>query len=353
VTATAAFGAFAALSTPLVATQIERRVLLWSLMALLFVSDALTAAAVNLPMLFVARALLGLCVGSFWSLAGAVVVRLASAGAFPRAMSVLFTGVSLATVLAAPTAAYVASLWGWRTGYELATALAGLAALFQVFTVPRLGRGSAAGWSEYREVIGRPAIFVALVSVLLLVAGHFAAFTYIRSLLEQVTRLDVPAISTALLAFGLAAFAGNLVGAALAERSPRRATLTGATIITLALAALSVGADSASAAWPALVAWGAAFAIVIVGYQTWVTSEAADRPEVAGGLLAATFQVSIASGAMAGGLVVDRLGPTSVVQYAALAGLAAVALLVLYLRAQKPRLDAARETAGAEDESPA
>jgi DHA1 family purine ribonucleoside efflux pump-like MFS transporter len=92
---------------------------------------------------------------------------------------------------------------------------------------------------------------------------------------------------------------------------------------------------------------------VIVGYQTWVTSEAADRPEVAGGLLAATFQVSIASGAMAGGLVVDRLGPTSVVQYAALAGLAAVALLVLYLRAQKPRLDAARETAGAEDESPA
>jgi hypothetical protein len=41
------------------------------------------------------------------------------------------------------------------------------------------------------------------------------------------------------------------------------------------------------------------------------------------------------------------------VQYAALAGLAAVALLVLYLRAQKPRLDAARETAGAEDESPA
>jgi DHA1 family purine ribonucleoside efflux pump-like MFS transporter len=129
--------------------------------------------------------------------------------------------------------------------------------------------------------------------------------------------------------------------------------LTGATIITLALAALSVGADSASAAWPALVAWGAAFAIVIVGYQTWVTSEAADRPEVAGGLLAATFQVSIASGAMAGGLVVDRLGPTSVVQYAALAGLAAVALLVLYLRAQKPRLDAARETAGAEDESPA
>jgi DHA1 family purine ribonucleoside efflux pump-like MFS transporter len=145
VTATAAFGAFAALSTPLVATQIERRVLLWSLMALLFVSDALTAAAVNLPMLFVARALLGLCVGSFWSLAGAVVVRLASAGAFPRAMSVPFTGVSLATVLAAPTAAYVASLWGWRTGYELATALAGLAALFQVFTVPRLGRGKRRG----------------------------------------------------------------------------------------------------------------------------------------------------------------------------------------------------------------
>lgn len=60
------------------------------------------------------------------------------------------------------------------------------------------------------------------------VAGHFAGFACIRPRLERTTRLDAPGVPAALLAFGLAGFFGNLLGAALAGRSPRYAALTGA-----------------------------------------------------------------------------------------------------------------------------
>ena len=332
VTATAVFGGFAALSTPLIAQRVERRVILFSMLGLLLLSDALAASATNLPTLFVARALLGLCIGGFWSLAGAVVLPLAAPGAFPRALSLLFGGVSLATVLAAPAAAFIAGLWGWRVAYWLATALAAFAGLLQFAALPRLGAGSAASAREFVEVSGRPTVFAALVSLIVLVAGHFAGFTYIRPLLERTARFDAPTVSAALLAFGLAGFLGNLLGAALAERSPRNAALIGAAAITLATAALALAGDNAAVVWGALIVWGAGFAIVPISYQTWVTTEAADRPEVAGGLLTAAFQVSIATGAMGGGFIVDRLGPASVDGAAAFAALAAAAAIILRTR---------------------
>jgi DHA1 family purine ribonucleoside efflux pump-like MFS transporter len=348
VTATAVFGGFAALATPLFAQRVERRVILFSMLGLLLVSDALAASATNLPTMYLARALLGLCIGGFWSLAGAVVLPLAAPGAFPRALSLLFAGVSLATVLAAPAAAFIAGLWGWRVAYWLAMALAAFAGLLQFATLPRLGAGSAASWREFVEVSGRPAIFIALLSLIVLVAGHFGGFTYIRPLLERVTRLDAPAVSAALLAFGLAGFIGNLAGAALAERSPRNAALTGAAAIALATAALALGGDNAAVVWGALIVWGAGFAIVPISYQTWATTEAADRPEVVGGLLTAAFQVSIAVGAMGGGLVVDRFGPASVDGAAALAAVAAAIAIVLWARAPAPRSEIASGEAGAE-----
>jgi predicted MFS family arabinose efflux permease len=348
VTATAVFGGFAALSTPLIAQRVERRVILFSMLGLLLISDALAASATNLPTLFVARALLGLCIGGFWSLAGAVVLPLAAPGAFPRALSLLFGGVSLATVLAAPAAAFIAGLWGWRVAYWLATGLAAFAGLLQLTTLPRLGAGSAASWREFVEVSRRPTICAALLSLIVLVAGHFASFTYIRPLLERTTRLDAPGVSAALLAFGLAGFFGNLVGAALAERSPRYAALTGAAGIALATAALALGGDSAAVVWGALIVWGAGFAIVPISYQTWATTEAADRPEVVGGLLTAAFQVSIAAGAMGGGFIVDRFGPPSVDGAAAIAAVVAAAAIALLTRAPAPRSEMTTGEAPAE-----
>ena len=334
VTATAVVGAFAALLVPIVTSRWDRRLVLLGLLLLLGVSNLMTAAAVNLPMLLAARVVLGVSLGGFWSMAAATTMRLVPMPVLPRAMSIVFTGVTVATVSAASVGAYVGDLLGWRATFLIA-GLVGVAALACLWlTLPRLKPGATAGLKDLAEVAVRPRAMVVLASVVVVISGHFAGFTYIRPVLEQVVRLDVAAISLVLLAFGCAGFIGNFVGAFLAERDPKLAIITGSGLMTAAMTALvALGATPWLAA-VALTVWGLAFAMLPVGFQAWMVADVPDRPELAGGLLTAAFQVAIASGAVAGGLLVDRFGVLSASVYCGAAA-AAGACLVLALRRRR------------------
>lgn len=140
VTATAVVGAFAALLVPVVSSRWDRRLVLLGLLLLLGVSNLMTAAAVNLPMLLAARVVLGVSLGGFWSMAAATTMRLVPMPVLPRAMSIVFTGVTVATVSAAPVGAYVGDLLGWRATFLIA-GLVGVAALACLWlTLPKLKR---------------------------------------------------------------------------------------------------------------------------------------------------------------------------------------------------------------------
>lgn len=339
VTATAVVGAFAAPLTPVLTGRFDRRVVMWGLMALLSVSNLLTVFAKDLPTLLVARVLLGASLGGFWSMAAALAMRLVPPAAMPRAMSLIFTGVSVATVSAAPIGAYVSDTLGWRAAFIISGVVGAIALLAQLATLPRLAPTSVPRLAGLVEVARRPAVATALIGVLLVISGHFAGFTYVRPVLEQVAHLDLKAISLTLLAFGVAGFFGNLVGAALVGRDPRLAVLTGAALVGVsALAIVTLGHVGLLTA-VALTVWGFAFAMLPVGFQSWATSAAPDQAELAGGLLTSTFQVAIAAGAVFGGVLVDQMGPLSAPGYAAVSALAAVAL-VLALRRRAARAPA-------------
>jgi DHA1 family purine ribonucleoside efflux pump-like MFS transporter len=340
VTATAVIGAFAAPLTPVLTGRFDRRVIMWSLMALLCVSNLLTVFAVNLPMLLVARILLGASLGGFWSMAAALAMRLVPAKALPRAMSIVFTGVSVATVSAAPVGAYVSDTLGWRAAFVIAGLVGALALLAQALTLPRLAPTTPPKLRGLLQVARRPSVAVALIGVLLVISGHFAGFTYVRPVLEQVTHLDVGAISLVLLAFGVAGFFGNFAGAFLAERDPRLAVLGGAGLVAVsALAVVTLGVLPWVVAI-ALAVWGFAFAMLPVGFQAWATSEASDQAELAGGLLTSTFQVAIAMGAILGGVLVDHFGAVSASAYASLAAASGVALVLAVRRASPVQVPA-------------
>jgi len=98
VTATALIGAVAAPSMPLLTRRFDRKRVMLALSLLLVLSNALAAASNSLHVLLVARVLLGIALGGFWSMAGALALRLVPEKQFARAMSFILTGVSVATV---------------------------------------------------------------------------------------------------------------------------------------------------------------------------------------------------------------------------------------------------------------
>ncbi|TIU16633.1 MAG: MFS transporter, partial [Mesorhizobium sp.] len=148
----------------------------------------------------------------------------------------ILTGVSVATVCAAPVGAYVGDVWGWRTAFMIAAVVGALALLMQVATLPKLPPAGVASFRTLLEVMKRSTIRAALLVVLLVASGHFAGFTYVRAFLENVPALDIETISLVLLAYGIGGFFGNFAGGFMAELSLK--TAVGLAPLLIAVAAL-------------------------------------------------------------------------------------------------------------------
>src|SRR5882757_85683 len=110
-------GLFAVVTSLFIATiagRFDRRHVLIGLTVLMLASLVLIAEASSFAMLMSARALLGITVGGFWSLATATVMRLVSPEQVPKALGVIYTGNAVASAVAAPIGSYLGGVVGWR-----------------------------------------------------------------------------------------------------------------------------------------------------------------------------------------------------------------------------------------------
>jgi DHA1 family purine ribonucleoside efflux pump-like MFS transporter len=332
VTATAVIGTFAGILMPILTRNLDRRLVMWSLTTLLIVSSLVAAFATNLTMLLGARLLLGIGIGGFWSMMAAIAMRLVPDRLLPRALSIVFTGVSVATVSAAPVGAYLGDILGWRAVFGIAAAIGVVTLLVQMVSLPSLPPQAKPNLRTLVELLRRPSIRLVLATILISISGHFAGFTYVRPYLEQIPALSIEIISLVLLAYGVGGFFGNLVGGAITARSAQASVIAGA--LTIAVTSFVLVAFGATP-WIAAIGvagWGFAFGAIPVGVQTWIVQAAPDQPEGASGLIVAAFQIAIASGAVLGGLLVDHLGPTGVIGYCGLATLLGAALVLVFGR---------------------
>lgn len=333
-TATAIVGAISAPTVAIITKRLDRRTVMWTMTLLLILSDVLAAGAWSLAALLTARVVLGIALGGFWSMSAALAMRLVPSHLLPRAMSIILTGVSVATVCAAPIGAYVGDIWGWRSAFMLAAAGGAATLLVQLITIPRLPPIGVASFRSLLDVAKIPMVKVALLVVLLVASGHFAGITYIRAFLEKIPALDVETISLVLLAFGIGGFFGNLAGGLLAEYSLKAVAALAPLLIAIAAVSLLTAGASALASAIAVAAWGFAFGAVPVGLQTWMVRRAVpEQAQSAGVLLVTVFQVAIAAGAIFGGLLVENAGITSAIAYSAVATF--VAALIVFLLGPK------------------
>jgi DHA1 family purine ribonucleoside efflux pump-like MFS transporter len=332
VTATAAIALVTSLVISVLTRNIDRRVVLLSFSVLLVASNLLVAFAPTLSLVLVGRVLLGIAIGGFWTMSAAVAMRLVPEAMVPRALSIIFSGVSVATVAAAPLGSYFGHLIGWRNVFLIATVIGVLAFFWQLVVLPKMAPTGSARMGTLVEVLKRPVMRAGMVSVLLVFTGHFAFFTYLRPFLEVVTGVGVNGLSLILLGFGVANFIGTSLAGFVLERSLRMTLLLmplGMGAIALALVALG-RAPIADALLVAL--WGMAFGLVPVAWTTWITKTVPDEAESGGGLIVAAVQFAITLGAAAGGLVFDRAGASGVFVGAGAVLLVAAAMIFVSLR---------------------
>lgn len=311
ITATALIAAGAGPLLVLGSGRLDRQRLVWILGIVFCAASLACALATSLAALLAARALLGVALGGTWAMAIALTMRLVPKNRVPQALVVVFTGVSVANVIAAPLGAYIGEVLSWRAAFAISTLCACLALAGQILTLPKLPATLPPTITMFRTTLAHPAMVIGLVTVLFVLVGNTAGISFIRPFLETGPQLDGKTISVVLLIFGVAGFFGNLISGRISSVSAALGAGGGALVIAGATVVLAGHGTTLVVVVAAIAVWGFGIGAFPVAISSWSAQAVPDQGETAGALLSAGFQIAIAGGAVLGGVMIDGFGMTA------------------------------------------
>jgi len=315
--------------------RVPRKTLLVALMVLFTLGNVIAWMAPSYGSLIVARVLTGLAHGVFFSIGSIIATSVVPKEKAASAIAIMFTGLTVALVTGVPLGTFIGQHLGWRATFLAVAALGVVALVGSLLFVPRnLQRSEPATFGQQLAVLAQPRLLLVYAITALGYGGTFLSFTYLASILQDVTGFSPNAVSLVLLVYGVSVAIGNLWGGRLADRRgpvPALKLIFG--LLTLVLFALTFTAHNTWLVLLTVLALGAVAFGNVPGLQVYVVKQAQrfapQAADVASGLNIAAFNVGIAMGASLGGLVVDHLGLMHTPWLGALVVLGALGLTVL------------------------
>lgn len=307
VTVTAFVAMFASLFITQIIGKTDRRRVVIAFSVLLTLSCLLVSFADNFTLMLVGRACLGLALGGFWAMSASLTMRLVPARSIPKALSVIFGAVSIALVIAAPLGSFLGGIIGWRHVFN-AAALMGFACIIWVWKALPAMPGQTEHHQNMFGLLKRPGVLAGMLAIFMAFAGQFSFFTYIRPIYMNLAGFDVDGLTLVLLSFGIASFVGTSFSSHILKRSVKLALACAPLILALSAAVLMMWGENQMVAAAIAIVWGLSFALVPVGWSTWITRSLADQAEKAGSIQVAVIQLANTCGAAVGGYALDNLG---------------------------------------------
>ncbi|MFT3696840.1 MAG: MFS transporter [Kofleriaceae bacterium] len=292
------------------------RASLLSLMAVFVAGNVVSACAPTYGILLGGRVLASFAHGSFFGRGAVVASSLVPPSKRAVAISLMFTGLTLANVLGVPLGTLVGHVFGWRATFWCVAGFGTIALVAVAALVPSVATPAEGGWGG----LANRRVGIALLLTTFGFGGTFVAFTFITPMLASALDLSPTAITIVLFLFGIGVTLGNALGGHLATHLGR--VLAALAIIELVLALVL---PIAIVGELFVVLWGvAAFATVPV-LQLRVVEAAREAPTIASTLNIAAFNIGNAGGAALGAILVAHEVPLRALPVAS-AVIAAIAL---------------------------
>lgn len=321
-------------------SRLPRKGALVALMVIFTLGNLACALAPNYEVLMAARVLTSLAHGTFFGIGAVVATNLVAADRKASAISIMFTGLTVATLLGVPAGAWLGLHFGWRATFWAVAAIGVLAtAIIAVFVPKDHGDRSGIAIREEVKVLARPQVLLGLAATVLGYAGVFAVFTYIQPMLTRISGFSESAVSPILLVFGVGMIVGNLVGGKLADRRLLPTLVGSLALLALVLGAMTFALHNAIAAVLFTGLLGAAAFATVAPLQLRVLQQAQGAGEsLASSFNIAAFNLGNAIGAWLGAAVIER-GPglAAIPGAAALLTVAGLAIVLWSVRLEAKR----------------
>lgn len=203
-----------------------KKVLLF-LMLLFFVFNALFTIAPNHWTLFLSRFISGLPHGAFFGIGSVVASKLAKPGKEAQAISMMFTGMTIANLAGVPLGTYIGHHYDWRITYGIISALGLVTFATIYFWMPVFPANKNNNVMQQIGYFKRWDAWLMVATIAIGTGGLFAWISYISKLVTTVSGLSPDSVSTIMILIGAGMCVGNILGGKLADTiSPSKAAIT-------------------------------------------------------------------------------------------------------------------------------
>ncbi|MFJ5901037.1 Cmx/CmrA family chloramphenicol efflux MFS transporter [Streptomyces sp. NPDC093064] len=317
---TSAFAIGMIVGAPLVAALARnwpRRSSLLGFVLAFAAAHAVGAITTSFAVLFATRLVAALANAGFLAVALTAAATLVSPDKKGRALAVLLSGTTVATIAGVPGGSVLGTLLGWRATFWAVAALCLPAALGILKGIPA-GRakeettGRPALRAEFVQLT-RPRLILVMVLGALVNAATFAGFTFLAPVVTDTAGLGELWIPVVLVLFGAGSFIGVTAAGRLSDQRPGLVIAVGGPLLLIGWPALAVLANEPVALFALAFVQGALSFALGSTLITRVLYEAAGAPTMAGSYATAALNVGGAVGpliaAMTLSTAVGNLGP--------------------------------------------
>jgi DHA1 family inner membrane transport protein len=171
------FALIIAISAPFITiafSNVDRKKALLLVLATFSVSNILSALAPSFSFLLFARALSAVLHPVFWSVGLALAAGSVSSEQSPKAVSVVFGGLTLATVFGIPMATFMAEMFTWRASFVLSAAINIISFLALWIFLPVIPISEVKIRTSYRRILLNPKLLFSLLIACLMISAMFS-----------------------------------------------------------------------------------------------------------------------------------------------------------------------------------
>jgi DHA1 family inner membrane transport protein len=326
--------AFGGIFITISVAKLERKKVLLMLMLLFIIGNFVSGISDTFSFMMVGRVVSALCHGAFFGIGAVVATDLVDVSKKARAISIMFTGLTVANVLGVPFGTWLGQQFGWRSTF-IAISGIGVAAFVSIAVLvpidpPHDLENGPRTIREELQAFKERQVWYSLFITIFGFGGMFGGFTYIAYTLTRISHFADSTIPFILFLFGIGVFVGNFIGGKSADRNLGRTISGYLSSLFFILVFFSFTASNKIAAVLSIFVMGALGFAPVSALQMRVMRYAKSAPTLASGANIAAFNIGNTIGAAIGGaFIAAGLGYTSPLWSAA--GLTLISVILYYV----------------------
>jgi len=290
-------------------SRFPRKPLLISIVLLFIIGNIFATLAPGFITLVIARVLTGFAHGIYFSIGSTIAASLVKEEKRATAISIMFAGLTLAIVTGVPLGTFIGQHFGWRATFVGVSILGIIGLISSVMLLPNtLKNAKGIALTAQLKVLTNKKLILAFLMTAMGYGGTFVVFTYLSPILQEITGLQESTVTVILLIYGIAIAIGNLVGGKIANKAPLKALFWMFIIQALVLFVFYFTVSNTVLSIITLFLIGLLSFATVPGLQLLVVQiaekELPGTEDVASAINIAAFNIGIAIGSYAGGLVV-------------------------------------------------